>query len=411
VTAELFWSPDYSIQTTVSLIDAVPQNGWIDIGNPGWSSWNSCTWSTDDPDQCDGCSIATMQSDPFPVFPALLNAMHQRNVSVRVLTNNYNTPTCAGMIAPLDFLALNGAEVRFYTTTTYLHNKYMATGVTGSSSGRKVLISSVNYSQTSFMKNREAGVVVTDDGAGEAVVSAALAVFANDFFAGAVYNVTGHYTAAQLAQIRDPSPYPVTVPPMPNITGAYVTPAPAWTTATTELNFYVAPDQSRDQFLADLNATKASFQLFIYQVTDFGLCNKLQAMHQAGINVTLLVSAAIYDAQDLAAAKICYKQLYAAGLTPRLTPSYYSYSHQKVWVADGGAVVGLSSGNWSPTDAPWPAGGGSTYPPYPNPNWQDTNRDMNVRFVNTPWVAANVLATFDADWVRGSQYTPSWPGR
>jgi len=105
-----------------------------------------------------------MKAETFPVFPAVLNAVH-RGVKVRMLTNNYNTPTCPGLIAPLDFLSLNGVELKYYTTTTFMHAKYIAltppadaaaaaehglpndaTTRVGSGSSRKASVSSINFS-------------------------------------------------------------------------------------------------------------------------------------------------------------------------------------------------------------------------------------------------------------------------
>jgi HKD family nuclease len=65
-----------------------------------------------------------MKNETFPIFPALLNAI-RRGVRVKLLTNDYGTPTCSGQIAPLDYLALNGVDIRTYTTTTFWHAKYM----------------------------------------------------------------------------------------------------------------------------------------------------------------------------------------------------------------------------------------------------------------------------------------------
>lgn len=102
-----FFSPDHSVQTITELIESVEYGGTIDVGTPGFSSWSGCTNFTG----CVGCTISNMRKEQFPVFPALLNAMHEKKATVRILTNNYNTATCSGMIAPLDFLALNGVCV------------------------------------------------------------------------------------------------------------------------------------------------------------------------------------------------------------------------------------------------------------------------------------------------------------
>ena len=58
-----------------------------------------------------------------------------------------------GRIDPLTFLKLAGADVRYYRTTTFLHTKFIQTD-------KSTVVSSVNYSYTSFMLNREAGWVI-----------------------------------------------------------------------------------------------------------------------------------------------------------------------------------------------------------------------------------------------------------
>jgi len=57
----------------------------------------------------------------------------------------------------LGFLKLAGADVRYFTTVTFLHSKYISVD------GKKAAVSSVNFSFTSFMENREAGLLIEDD--------------------------------------------------------------------------------------------------------------------------------------------------------------------------------------------------------------------------------------------------------
>ena len=122
MTLTPFFSPDHSIDTLTNMIQAVSYGGKIDIGTPSYSSWSSCTSYG----SCNGCSIADMKQEPFPMFPAILNAVHQKKATVRILTNNYNDKTCEGDISPWDFLVLNGVDVRYYTSTTFMHAKYLA---------------------------------------------------------------------------------------------------------------------------------------------------------------------------------------------------------------------------------------------------------------------------------------------
>ena len=151
-----FFSPEYSAPTIVKLIQSAEHA--IDIGTPGFSSWSGCT-PFDQADKCtNACTPLQQRNESFPVFQALLNAVH-RGVKVRIITNDYNTPDCPGTISPLPFLALNGVEVRYYASTTFYHAKFVMVD------GVKLSISSINFSYTSFLKNREAGAVITGSGA------------------------------------------------------------------------------------------------------------------------------------------------------------------------------------------------------------------------------------------------------
>lgn len=133
-----------------------------------------------------------MRADSFPVFGALLNALH-RGVAVRIVTNNYNNPAQpSGTVSMLDFLALNGANISYYTSTTFMHAKYMAID------GKVVSISSVNYSQSSYMDNREAGLYIT----GTAVVKFCAKVFDYDFSA-AIPLVPASYSPSEMRIITD----------------------------------------------------------------------------------------------------------------------------------------------------------------------------------------------------------------
>ena len=261
--------------------------------SPGFDSWSNCTPFKG----CIGCSIEHQRSEAFPVFPALLNAVHQRKVTVRLLTNDYNSVTCAGKVAPLDWLFLNGIEVRYYTSTTFMHSKYMMID-----KGKKTSVSSVNFSYTSFMENREAGVVLS--GTCSASIKFYSSVFESDWNQGLQYTVNNHYNSSEMNAITDPSPMPLNVLSPRHIPGAYVTSLHTYSSVHIR-RVYTAPDFARDTVFDTLTKTQASFYLMIYQVTDEGLCDQLLAMHKRGIDVRLLVSDRIYDYTDWKEAQVC----------------------------------------------------------------------------------------------------------
>jgi len=393
VTVTPFFSPDHSIGTLTDLISSVSMGGTIEIGTPGFSSWSGCTPFTG----CQGCSIINATKEQFPIFHALLNAVHVQKATVRILTNNYNTPTCPGLIAPLDFLVLNGIQVKYFDTVTFLHEKYITVD------GNRTAVSSVNWSYTSFMENREAGVIITDGG-GE-LIKMAMQVWESDWAQATDYVVTNTYTAAELAVIQNPAKQAIVIPKQKNIPEAYVTPTPFPAASETTV-IYTSPDHARYELFRDLNTTQHSFELFMYQVTDFGLCQELQRLYtNTTIDLTIYVSKHIYAAGDSALAQECYGQLYKAGATIHLSPWYYTYSHAKFWIVDRGTSrqhVGMSTGNWSPTDYP-PA---DVFPPYGQGNWVKANRDYTMRMWGEE-VVAQFSSVFHNDLIRGTEWYPA----
>ncbi|RYY36336.1 hypothetical protein EON62_01810, partial [archaeon] len=235
--------------------------------------------------------------------------------------------------------------------------------------------------------------------AGAQLAALARQVFVYDFINGVPYSVTNSYSSSQMAQIQSTQSYPVVVP-MPAIPGSFITPKYAPISVTGSVETYTSPDYARDQLMNDLNSVTSSLAVYIYQITDTGITNELISLYNAGVNVTLLVSAKIYSYADSKAAKQCYDTLLNAGLSVRLSPTYYRYTHNKYWIVDGNKVR-LNTGNWSPSDY----GTGNSYPPYGNSGWQDINRDFVVMATSSE--LANVFTTvMNADYANGSDYSP-----
>lgn len=82
-----FFSPEHSTDTLVGLIEEATSS--IDIYTPSASSWTSeCgAYADDDGATCaPGCTPAEQRNETFPLFQALLNALHA-NITVRIITN------------------------------------------------------------------------------------------------------------------------------------------------------------------------------------------------------------------------------------------------------------------------------------------------------------------------------------
>jgi phosphatidylserine/phosphatidylglycerophosphate/cardiolipin synthase-like enzyme len=294
----------------------------------------------------------------------------------------------------LQFLALNGADVRMFTTTTYVHAKYQAID-----NGRRVAVSSINWSKTSMTKNREAGALFAGDTTPAAHELAAYmqTVFTHDFDQ-AVALVTGTWSDEEMAIITDPTPVEVVLPEItfPEQDGLYVTASPSFEVNQPEFTTTVqaSPDSAWETLSANLATATTSLEVAMYQVNTDALCDQLLQLHDSGVNVSLLESSRIYDASDCAAAQACYAKLDAGGLSFRKSSNFYSYSHNKYWLVDG-AQAAWSTGNWSPTD--YPVDHDNVYPPYGDPNWARANRDFTV-YTDSPSVVKTFSDLFQGDY-------------
>eukprot|EP01091_Cochliopodium_minus_P019209 TRINITY_DN800_c0_g1_i2.p1 TRINITY_DN800_c0_g1~~TRINITY_DN800_c0_g1_i2.p1 ORF type:complete len:433 (-),score=134.89 TRINITY_DN800_c0_g1_i2:271-1569(-) len=385
-----FFSPVHSVSVLTKLIEGAQQS--LDIGTPGWDSWSNCTQFTGPV----GCSVSFVRNnESFPIFQALLNALH-RGVKVRILTNYYGVQTAAGMITPLDFLAVGGAQVRYYKTTTFMHAKYI------NADNTTVASSSVNFSYTSFMENREAGFIISGDGNGQAV-SFFTELFNYDWNAGAVWPIQQTYNQSDMLIIKNTAPVQVNIPPPRNFSGSYVPPLVTVSTSFDTLGVTGSPDYAYSTIMNAMNSATKSLSVEIYQIENGTFCDYLISKHKQGLNVTVLVSDIIFSETDYELAKKCYTSMYYAGLTVRKTHyKMFTYTHSKFWIIDGTSVF-VSSGNWGETD--YPSGSSNVFPPYGNSNWRNANRDYTVNIQDSRIV--NVFQdTLNGDYATGHDFYP-----
>lgn len=200
-----------------------------------------------------GCSIEDQKNEEFPIFAAILNAVHQKGIKVRLLTNNYTQTTCKGAINPLDWLYLNDVQIHFYTTTTFMHSKVVIVD-----KGKQTSISSVNFSKTSFTKNREAGVVIENCNCD--ALDLYQSVFQYDWDNGLDYLLDASYSTADMAIIKDSTPMDIPSTSYPKIAGGYITKKRSYDGVTVTKG-YVSPDGALDVMLSDLSNTKSSLKV------------------------------------------------------------------------------------------------------------------------------------------------------
>ena len=397
-----FFSPDTSVSTIIAFIDAVPAGGALDIGTPGFLSWSKLTPFSG----CTGGTAAACSAEKFPVFQAVLNAVHQRQVQVRILTNDFRNKVCAGKIDPLTFLKLNGVSITYYASTTFLHEKYLASYKKKADKyPSRASLSSINFSHNSFTNDREAGVIL--DGSGAApLLKLTTDVFNADVAQGKPFAKVHAYTNGDMVIIKSAAKR-VPIIPTPPTKNRYTSPTPVAIQTTGSVTVFASPDFSLATLLAHVNSARKTFELYIYQVTDDRLCNALQALHVKGVKVTIMVSRDIYGKSDEKRAQSCYAQLNAAGVQVHMAKcvSFAYYSHNKFWIVDG-VSTGMSSGNWSPTDFP---GEAKVFPPWHGsanaaPKWRDANRDYTLKMQSAD-IAAVFRKVLSGDMTRATLWT------
>lgn len=402
VTITPVFSPEYSASTLTALIQSADVS--IDIGSPGFSSWDACTPFVNVSECMAACTPASQRNESFPIFAALVNALN-RGVKVRILTNDYETHDCTGTISPLNFLALNGAQIGFYTSTTFIHAKYC------SIDGKKTAISSINYSKTSFRYNREAGGIVEGKDA-QPLIDMMAQVYEADFAQSdrMEANETG-FTAMDLAIIKGKDVLPVRLPPAnPSQADYYSPPSPSPITATGKFTASTSPDYAALEVEALLRGAQTSLDIMVYQVTDDAIADSILDRWRSGVNVHLLVSSSVFDHSDCVEANRVYTKLYnetmtaiAQGAAPATfsllkTTTHYTYSHQKFWIADG-VRMAWSTGNLSPSDYPAQTDSvaAQKFPVYGADGWFKSNRDFTIYVEENPKLVKAFLDVLNGD--------------
>ena len=169
------------------------------------------------------------------------------------MTNNYTQTTCEGTINPLDWFYLNGIQIHFYSTTTFMHSKVVIID-----HGKRTSVSSVNFSKTSFTKNREAGVVIEDCNC--PALDLYQSVFKYDWDNGFAYQLDASYSDADMKVIKDSSPMDIPTDSYPKVTGAYVTTKKTYKGVMVTRGS-TSPDGALDVIMSDLTNVTSSLKV------------------------------------------------------------------------------------------------------------------------------------------------------
>lgn len=114
-------------------------------------SWIGCTSRAR---SCQGCPLTELQKESSPVVSALLNAVRNKKIRVRILVNTQQSPpTCANFATPLDWMVHNKMEIRHATNPQGAHILL----IDGAS---QILLTSMRTNPASFLYNRESSIIV-----------------------------------------------------------------------------------------------------------------------------------------------------------------------------------------------------------------------------------------------------------
>eukprot|EP00003_Mantamonas_plastica_P027278 TRINITY_DN5814_c0_g1_i1.p1 TRINITY_DN5814_c0_g1~~TRINITY_DN5814_c0_g1_i1.p1 ORF type:complete len:440 (-),score=113.94 TRINITY_DN5814_c0_g1_i1:64-1362(-) len=380
------FSPFQSLNVYVELVENAQSH--IEIATPHFKSFIECGNSYNQ-----GCTVDVMRNNATdPLWPALLNAIH-RGVKVTVLTNACGQYPAQGLIDPYAFLALSpGCELKSYTSTTFMHAKYISVD------GEKTLISSINLSKSSLIDNREAGMLVQNGADG--ILAMWNRTFWSDFEQANEWKVQ-NYTEAQMSVIEDTAE--IQMPPQPR-NDCESDCCPPFSnkvfSSTGQMTGWTMPDFGSQELFAELlDNVKQSLDVSIYAVDSADFCDVLSEMHGNGIKLRLLVSG--HTVGDFYQADACYKKLQGEGVQVQMTSRCLDFFHQKYWIVDG-TKLSVSTGNWDDKDYP-PS---KVLPPYGSNNYNEAYRGFGIT-VEDPDVVSVFRNVMEFDWQQGKPWAPS----
>ena len=142
----------------------------------------------------------------------------------------------------------------FFLQCTFQHTKFIVID-----KGAKTAVSSVNWSYTSFLKNREAGVILEECTC--SAITFYLSVFEYDWENGMEYKLDQTYSAADMEIITSTAHIPYTAA-VPNgvVSGSFVTELIPYTNVEIK-KVYASPDNARDTIMSYFPEVKTSLHV------------------------------------------------------------------------------------------------------------------------------------------------------
>lgn len=375
MTLTPIFTPDNAFDVHAAWI--AKANSTIDIQNQYLTQFDGDPWST----------------DSNPIVRGIVDAAVNRSVTVRVQINDDKAPDYASDDVTSYLNDIFGIEVRWMGASgtdsgdgylSQTHNKMVIID------GKVVLVSSINFSEPAFTKNREAGMVIQSQTAANYYAS----IFESDWEDGEAPSLANSQPL-ELAESQRMSPsnmlddFPShTNIPDTNFTGIY------------NITLFTNPDNADDVIFRYLESAQTSIYVSMYTISREDFTDTLIALKNANpaLDIQVLISYRRVGSSENVDTKAAAEELVA-----NLIPVYNSTRdadkvndlyHNKYWLIDGKHTF-VYSGNWSPR---------SVTPQASSYTSGDANRDMGVAVHDAPNVAAHFKDVWDEDVAVGSAW-------
>jgi hypothetical protein len=366
MTLSPMFTPDNAIDIHVAWIKNAQTS--IDVQNPYLTQWDSSvSWA----------------EDPSRIVRALVDA-HNDGVKVRLQINEENYEDTRSDVSPY-FLGL-GIEVRWmgnadsnpdndYLSDT--HNKLVIIDE------EVTLLSSINFGESAFTINREAGMVIQST----TVTSYYLDIFETDWINGEVaISSLNAKSSTDPISIRINADYPShTDIPHTNFTGVY------------NVTAFTNPDNADEVIFKYLKSAKESIYVSMYTISRPEFNNTLIDLKKANPNLDIQV---LISNRRVGDEENTDTHAAATSLVENLIPVYNSTKdddkvdglyHNKYWIIDGIHTF-VYSGNWSPRSVtPQLEPGDTTY------TSGEANRDMGIGVLDASDIADFYKSVWDDD--------------
>lgn len=355
MTITPLFTPDFALEYMAGWLSKA--NNTIEIENQYFSKFNSSEW----------------ESDEHPIVKELVAAA-LRGVTVRVIINEASDES--NQVAP--YLINNGVEVKYMKVPDTTHNKFVAID------DKVVFISSINYSENSFVNNRESGIVIQNVN----VTNYFLIIFEEDW-------TTSQVPSLPIEQYQPTTTDNSALDSKESIDFSSLSTAeliPENYTGTYNVTLFAGPDTADETIFRYLDTAQTSLWVEMYTFSKQSFVDKLIELKTRGVDVKVLLSQRRVSSFENEDTHEMAEQLFEVGIPVFNSTTDYTFTHAKFWIIDGVSTF-IYSGNWSPRSVPderesddWPEG--------------DVNREFGVS-VNNAEVTDYYEDVFSSDWSRG----------